>query len=69
MLRWLYGFLKRYVVFTLAVIGLSRAYSWLFAMDDEVKAWVSQNRPLVGLVLALSALVYAMYDWLEDKER
>ena len=69
MLRWLWGFLKRYVLFTLAVIGLARAYSWLFGYDDEVRAWAAANRPLIAIVLTLSAIVYAMYDWLEENER
>jgi hypothetical protein len=47
----------------------ARAYSWLFGYDDEMKVWASQNRPLILLVLGLSGIVYAMYDWLEDPER
>lgn len=67
--RWFRGFLKRYIVFTLAVIGIARGYSWLLGYDDEAKAWAAANRPLIGIVLVLSAIVYAMYDWLEDRER
>jgi hypothetical protein len=62
----LWGFLKRFFLFTVVVIGAARAYSWLFGYDDEMKAWASQNRPAITLVLVLSAIIYAMYDWLEQ---
>lgn len=68
MTRWLAGFLKRYVLFTIAVIGLGQAYAWLFAYEDQVKSWTAENRSLLAVILVLAALVYAMYDWLEHKE-
>jgi hypothetical protein len=64
--RWLLLFLRRFVLFCVVVIGAARAFSWLFAYDDEVKLWVSQNRSVIVLVLVLSAIMYAMYDWLEE---
>ena len=67
--RWIFGFLRRFFLFSIVVIGGARAYSWLFGYDDEMKVWASQNRPLILLVLGLSGIVYAMYDWLEDPER
>jgi len=62
----LWGFLQWFFLFTLVVIGGARAYSWLFGYDDEMKIWASQNRPAITLVLVLSAIIYAMYDWLEQ---
>jgi len=64
--RWLLLFLKRFVLFCVVVIGAARAFSWLLAYDDEVKLWASQNRSVIVLVLVLSAMMYAMYDWLEQ---
>jgi hypothetical protein len=64
--RWLLLFLKRFVLFCVVVIGAARAFSWLLAYDDEVKLWASQNRSFIVLVLVLSAMMYAMYDWLEE---
>jgi hypothetical protein len=67
MLRWFVDFLRRFIVFSVVVLGAARAYSWLLGYDDEMKAWAAQNRPMILLVLVLSAITYAMYTWLEDK--
>lgn len=67
-LQWLIGYIRRYVLFSVVVIGAAQAYSWLFGYDDEMRAWAVQNRPLILLVLILSAIIYAMYDWLEEKQ-
>ena len=66
---WFRGFLKRYVVFTVSGIALGQSYSWLFGYDDEIKRWAGENRPVIAIVLILAAIVYAMYDWMEDRER
>jgi hypothetical protein len=65
-LRWLRQFLTRFALFSVFVIGAARAYSWLFGYDDEMKAWAAQNRPIIALVLVLSAIMYAMYVWLDE---
>jgi hypothetical protein len=67
-LRWFFGFLFRYFLFSLAVIGAARAYSWLYGYDDEVKVWASQNRLAITLFLVLAAIIYAMYDWLDHED-
>lgn len=67
MLRWLIRFLTRFFLFSVVVIGAARAYSWLFGYDDEMKAWAGQNRPIISIVLFLSAIVYAMYRWLDEE--
>jgi hypothetical protein len=53
-------------LFCIFVIGGARAFSWLFGYDDEMKIWAAENRPLVAIVLVLSAIMYAMYVWLEE---
>lgn len=68
-LRWLVGFVRRFVVFSVVVIGAAQSYSWLFGYDEEMRAWASQNRPVIAIVLILSAIIYAMYDWLEEDRR
>ena len=65
-LRWLVRFITRFIMFSVVVIGASRAYSWLFGYDDEMKAWAAQNRPIMAVVLVLSAIMYAMYVWLDE---
>lgn len=67
MLGWLIRFLTRFFLFSVVVIGAARAYSWLFGYDDEMKAWAGQNRPIISIVLFLSAIVYAMYRWLDEE--
>lgn len=67
MLRWFLRFVKRYVLFTVVVIGGARVYSWLFGYDDEVKAWAVDNRPTIVLILVLSAIIYGMYVWLDEE--
>jgi len=67
--RWFYGLVKRFVLFVTVVVASTRAFSWLFGYDPEVLAWTSQNRPLVATILVLSAIIFAMYDWLESSER
>lgn len=69
MWRWFRDVLKRYVLFTASVIAIGQAYSWLFGYDDEMKRWAGENRVLIVVVLVLSAIVYAMYDWMEEKDR
>ena len=66
LIRWLLQFLQRFFLFCIFVIGGARAFSWLFGYDDEMKVWAAQNRPLVAIVLVLSAIMYAMYVWLEE---
>ena len=51
------------------MIGAAQAYSWLYGYEEEVRAWAAGNRPLITVVLVLSAILYAMYDWLEDPHR
>jgi hypothetical protein len=68
-LRWFFGFLTRWVLFNIAVIGIAQAYSWLYGYDDEVKAWAASNRPLITVLLVLGVIAYAMYDWLEHHDR
>jgi len=68
-LSWLWTYLRRFVLFTVVVIGGARAYSWLLGYDDEVKVWASANRPIILLVLALSAIVYAMYFFLDESTK
>jgi hypothetical protein len=34
-----------------------------------MKAWAAHNRPIIALVLALSAIMYAMYVWLDEEHR
>jgi len=65
-IRWLLGFLKRFVLANVFILGIARAYSWLYGYDDEVKAWAAANRPLVNVVLILSAIAFAMYAWLDE---
>ena len=67
--RWVFGFAKRFVLFIVFTIGLAQGVSWLFGYDDEFKAWAGENRPLIGIVLVLSAIMYAVYDWLEVSDR
>lgn len=68
-IRWLWTFLWRYVVFSIVVISGARAYSWLFGYDDEVKAWAIENRPTIVLMLTLSAIIYAMYVWIDENTK
>jgi hypothetical protein len=65
-LRWLIAFLRRFIVFSVVVIGAARAYSWLLGYDDEMKIWAVENRALIILVLGLSAIMYAIYTWLDE---
>jgi uncharacterized membrane protein len=65
-MRWLIDFLRRFFLFCVFTIGGARAFSWLYGYDDEMKVWAAHNRPLITLVLVLSAVMYAMYDWLEQ---
>ncbi|QBR70223.1 hypothetical protein CU048_01815 [Beijerinckiaceae bacterium] len=67
--RWFWAFIKRFFLFSLAAIGASRAYSWFFGYDDEVKVWMQQNRPLMFTLLIVSAVVYAVYDLLQEQDR
>ena len=69
MIRWLWTFLWRYVVFSIVVIGGARAYSWLFGYDDEVKVWAIENRPTIVLMLTLSVIIYAMYVWIDENTK
>jgi hypothetical protein len=43
-----------------------RGAGLLFGYDDEMNVWAAQHRPFIVLVLVLSAITYAMYDWLEE---
>jgi len=65
-LDWIWKFIKRYVLFSVTVLAAARVYSWLFGYDSEVQAWTSENRPLIALLLVLSAIVYGMYVWLDE---
>jgi hypothetical protein len=65
-LRWLIRLVGKFVLFSLAVIGGARAYSWLYGYDEEMRAWAQENRPLVTLLLLLSLIMYAMYVWLDE---
>ncbi|WP_374305964.1 hypothetical protein [Methylocella sp.] len=67
--RWFWAFLKRYLLFTLAVIGATRAYSWLFGYDAEVMRWTVTHRPLTAVILTCSAVLYAAYDLLQEEDR
>jgi hypothetical protein len=69
MWRWLYRFMKRFLAFAVTTLAGAMAFSWAFGYDEEVRAWASQNRPAVALVMVLSAIVYAMYDFLEEPDR
>jgi hypothetical protein len=64
--RWLLRFLQRYLLFSVTVLAGAQAYSWLFGLDDQMRAWASANRPLIGLVVVLSMVIYAMYVWLDE---
>ena len=67
-MRWLWNFGKRFLLFCVVVIGAARTFSWFFGFDDDMKAWAPQHRTLLIIVLLLSAIMYAMYDWmLEDR--
>ena len=66
MIRWLFRFLKRFVLANVFLIGIARAYSWLLGYDDEMKIWAATNRPLISVVLIISAIIYAMYAWLDE---
>jgi uncharacterized membrane protein len=50
----------------IGTIAGARSISWLFGYDDEVKAWSIHNRPLIAVVLFLSAVIYGMAKWLEE---
>lgn len=69
MLNWFGRLLWRYLLFSIAVIAGARAYSWLFGYDDEVKAWTVENRPTIILMLTLSAIIYAMYLWIDENTK
>jgi len=60
MLRWFVDFLRRFIVFSVVVLGAARTYSWLLGYDDEMKAWAAENRPMILLVLVPSGIMYAM---------
>jgi hypothetical protein len=66
-LKWIWEFLKRYVLFSVTVLAGARVYSWLFGYDNEVQAWTTENRPLIVLLLVLSAIMYGMYVWLDEE--
>lgn len=69
MLSWFVKFLFRYAVFSTAVIAVGQAWTWLYGMEDEVKAWIVANRSLVSVVRVLSIILYGIYDWLEEREK
>jgi hypothetical protein len=56
-LRWIFNFLRRFILFSVVVIGGARAYSWLLGYDDEMQIWAAANRPAIILVLSMSAIM------------
>lgn len=67
--RWFYGVCKRFVAFVVTVLTGAQGVSWIFGYDDEVRVWAAQNRGEVGIILALSAIMFAIYDALEEPHR
>jgi len=67
--RWFWAFLKRFLGFSLAVIAATRAYSWLFGYDAQVLQWTERHRPLTATILVISAVLYAVYDLLQEQDR
>jgi hypothetical protein len=66
-LNWIWKFVRRYVLFSVTVLAGARVYSWIFGYDNEVQAWTSENRLLIVVILVLSAIMYAMYVWLDEE--
>lgn len=64
-MKWLLYILKRYVVFLACLITTTQAFVWLFAYEDVVKLWLIENRPLCYVLLLISIIPFAIYDWLE----
>jgi hypothetical protein len=68
MWNWLWSFALRYGRF-LGVVGtIGKGIGWLLGYDILIEGWISDNRGLMVIVLVLSAIIYAMYHWLDSSE-
>jgi hypothetical protein len=52
-----------------AIVGVAMAASWLFAINDEVYAWLRENRPLVIIVVLLSIALFLVYIGLDNEAK
>ena len=66
---WLWGFAKRFLAFFALTIAVVKGFSWAFGYDAEVTEWAIHNRPLTATFIVLCAIVFAMYDWLQEPHR
>lgn len=66
MLAWLLALIGRYAIFLALVLGLAQGLSWVLGEDAKVSEWASANRPLTSVVIAISFIIYALYDWLRE---
>jgi hypothetical protein len=63
---WFLRFLWRYFRFfgSLGAAGASAA--WIFGEDLAAREYLSQNRGITAILIVLSIISYAMYDWLDQ---
>lgn len=66
MLNWIFNLCRRFLVFSAAVIGIAMAYSWMFGLDDDVRAWTSSHRVATAMLLFVAFVAYSMYAWLDE---
>jgi hypothetical protein len=63
----------RYIIYYAAgfagVVNVAIAASWLFAINDQVYAWLGQNRQFTVSVVVLSIAIYAAYIGLDKEAR
>jgi hypothetical protein len=67
--KWFFGLVRRLLIFLGSVLTAAQGIAWLFALDDEFHAAVREDRFLVLIVLGVSIVAFAMYDWLEEHDR
>jgi hypothetical protein len=66
--NWFWRFALRYARFVGVVAAVFKGFGWLLGYDGMMEAWIVGNRGLMVIILVLSAMVYAMYHWLDSSE-
>ena len=65
-MRWIFRFLRRFAAFLAAVGGAGAAAGWLLGEDAALREYLLQNQGTTIVLITLSAIMYAMYVWLDE---
>jgi hypothetical protein len=66
---WIWNFVTRFALFLASALGLGYGVAWVFGMEGEISQWGAQNRPIVGVLLALSAIIFGIAISLENNPK